>query len=67
MTNHDYLVVCMAILWLATNCLGAAFTLRRLYHRWNEKGIDSKYPFDMIPIALIRPLAEMLHNLLKWD
>jgi hypothetical protein len=33
MTDHDYLVLGMAALWLATNCLGAAFTVRRLYRR----------------------------------
>jgi hypothetical protein len=33
MTEHDYLVLGIAALWIVTNSLGAAFTIRRLYLR----------------------------------
>ena len=30
MKNHDYLVLATAVVWLVTNWLGAAFTIRRI-------------------------------------
>jgi hypothetical protein len=38
MTEHDYLVPGMAVLWLVANCLGAAFTLRRRSRRAKAAG-----------------------------
>jgi len=47
MTNHDYLVLGIAILWVLTNFFGAAFTLRRVHKR--EKQAQEKRSFARLP------------------
>jgi hypothetical protein len=39
MTRHDYLVLSIAVIWLVTIFLGAAFTIHRVYDRWK------RYPY----------------------
>ena len=41
MTNHDYLVLGMAAVLLATNFLGAAFTIGRVYSQRKEHEYSS--------------------------
>ena len=36
--NQDYLVLGVAAVWLITNFLGAGFTIRRVYCRWQGRG-----------------------------
>jgi hypothetical protein len=52
MSKHDYLVLGMAAVWLITNFVGAAFTLRRLFIRGNA-------PADGRPLRTAPPSASI--------
>ena len=49
MTNHDYLVLSIAALWLLTNFCGVAFTLRHLQNRGKQSA--AKTPVGKPPKA----------------
>jgi hypothetical protein len=45
MSKHDYIILVMVVAGIATNFLGAAFTIRQLRAHWGRE-VGHKGPFD---------------------
>jgi hypothetical protein len=49
MIDRDYLLLWITLVFVVTNFLGAAFTIRRVYYRWKE----SRSEIDINPFSNI--------------
>ena len=66
MTNHDYLVLGIATLWLLTNFCGAAFTLRHIHNHRGKQDKAKKRLGNCLRIPQMRftlpSMRPILHN-----